>query len=77
MGITLPLLWVSMLFPLFGGWIAAMLGLVWLVARLLYSAAYMADPDKRVAGAMLGGVSNALLLITAAVSVTMAWFGPH
>jgi glutathione S-transferase len=73
MGITLPLLWVSILFPLFGGWIAAALGLVWVISRMLYSASYMADPDKRVAGAMLGGVSNLLLLVTAVVSVGMAW----
>jgi hypothetical protein len=45
------------------------------VARILYLRAYMADPEKRLIGAMLSGILNLILLVLAIVGVAMAWAG--
>ena len=73
LGIVLPLLWVATLFPVLGGWMAAGVGLVWVGARILYRSAYMADPERRIAGAGIGGLCNLALLILALWGVAAAW----
>src|SRR5437763_13017262 len=56
MGIVLPFLWVAAFYPIHWAWLAPLVGLLWLVSRIVYLRGYMADPDKRLAGAMLGGL---------------------
>jgi glutathione S-transferase len=46
--------------------IAAGLGVVWIVGRLIYSAGYMADPGKRSAGFFIQLLAAAVLLLGAA-----------
>ena len=75
LGMFLPALWLAALYPVLGGWLAAALGVLWLVARLLYSQSYMADPDKRGVGAGLTGLSTLALLIAALVGIVLAWLG--
>ncbi|MBV9883251.1 MAG: MAPEG family protein [Sphingomonadaceae bacterium] len=45
--------------------VAAGLGLVWIVGRLLYSAGYMADPKKRSMGFLIQFLAAAVLLFGA------------
>jgi glutathione S-transferase len=73
MGIVLPLLWVATLFPVAWPWLPALIGLLWVATRLLYLRTYMADPDKRLAGAGLGGLCNLVLLILAVAGIAVAW----
>ena len=73
MGIVLPFLWVAALFPVPWPWLAPVVALVWLLARVIYLRGYMADPDKRVPGAMLGGLCDLLLFLIAAAGVIRAW----
>jgi glutathione S-transferase len=73
LGIVLPLLWVATLFPVLGGWATAAIGLVWVAGRIVYRAAYMADPDRRIAGAGIGGLCNIALLVLALRGVTAGW----
>jgi glutathione S-transferase len=75
MGIALPLLWLATLFPVGPAWLPALIGLLWVVARVLYLRAYMADPEKRLIGAMLSGILNLILLVLAIVGVAMVWAG--
>jgi len=75
LGLFLPLLWLATLYPLLGAWIAAAVGVVWLVARVLYARAYMADPDKRLIGAGLTGLCTIALLILALIGIGMGWLG--
>ena len=61
--ITLPAMWISAMYyrPL----VAAGLGLVFFLGRLLYRAGYMQDPAKRGPGMMIGFLANVALLLTA------------
>jgi glutathione S-transferase len=45
--------------------VAAGLGLVWIVGRLLYSAGYMAEPGKRSMGFLIQFLAAAVLLLGA------------
>ena len=63
----LPIFLVSLwLFALY--WnelVAAGLGIVWIIGRLLYSAGYMADPAKRSTGFLIQFLAGAVLLLGA------------
>ena len=45
--------------------VAAGLGVVWIIGRLLYSAGYMADPAKRSTGFLIQFLAGAALLLGA------------
>jgi glutathione S-transferase len=73
LGMLLPLLWLCAFYPIPIAWIAPLVGLVWVIARILYLRAYMADPETRLIGAMLSGLSNAVLALLAIAGVARAW----
>lgn len=70
MVLFVPVLWIfaTLVSDLFAG-VAAV---VWIVGRVMYSQAYMADPSKRTAGFMLGIL---VLLITFVWSIVMVVMG--
>ncbi len=72
MGILLPFLWVAALYPIPYPWIAPLVGLIWLVGRIDYMRGYMADPGKRLIGAMIGGLTGILMFFIAAAGVVKA-----
>lgn len=74
MGIILPFLWVAAFYPIGWAWLAPLVGLVWIISRIVYLSGYMADPEKRLAGAMMGGICNLTLFIIAAIGVGRIWF---
>jgi uncharacterized membrane protein YecN with MAPEG domain len=61
--IYLPSLWLFALY--WNELIAAAVGVVWIVGRLLYSTAYMADPAKRGTGFLIQTLACAVLLLGA------------
>ena len=73
MAMTLPLLWIATLFPVGPAWLPAAIGLLWVLGRILYLRAYMADPEKRLIGAALSGVLNLVLLGLSIVGVAEVW----
>jgi glutathione S-transferase len=73
MAITLPMLWIATLFSVGPAWLPAAIGLAWVVARIVYLRAYMADPAKRLVGAGLTGLCNVVLLVLAIAGLAMAW----
>jgi glutathione S-transferase len=72
MGIVLPLLWVATLVTPWG-WAPAAIAVLWLVARIVYARGYTADPDKRITGAMMSGITILALALLAIAGVVMAW----
>ena len=75
LAIVLPLLWIGTLYPIgpMLAWLAPLVGLVWVLSRVVYLRGYMADPENRLAGAMIGGICSALLLLIAIVGLVRAW----
>src|SRR5205085_3222554 len=63
----LPIFLVSLwLFALYwNDLVAAGLGVIWIVGRILYQTGYMADPAKRELGFMVQAVATAVLLFGA------------
>jgi len=59
----LPSLWLFALY-LSSVW-AGVLGMLWILGRILFIAGYMGAADKRGTGFMIGFVANALLLLGA------------
>ena len=72
MGMFLPFLWLAAFYPIGWNWLAPLIGFVWLVGRVLYMRGYMADPNKRLIGAMIGGLTTLLLAVIATIGVVQA-----
>ncbi|MDB5674228.1 MAG: rane protein [Sphingomonas bacterium] len=70
-----PLLWLTAFYPMPVTWIASLVGLVWLVGRVLYLRAYMHDPKTRAMGAMTSGLAIVALLALAIAGVLRAGLG--
>lgn len=71
--IFLPSLWLFALY-----WdqrIAAGMGLVWIVGRIVYALGYVADPQKREAGFLIQSLAAAALLFGALGKAAWAAFG--
>ena len=69
MPIFLPCLWLFALFVPYswGSPTAAVLGLIWIIGRVLYQRGYMTDPSKRSTGFMVQGVATIVLLLGALI----------
>jgi uncharacterized membrane protein YecN with MAPEG domain len=61
--VTLPAMWICAQF--FMPMVAAALGLVFLIGRVLYRNAYVTDPTKRGPGMIMGFLANIALILTA------------
>jgi len=70
--IFLPLLWLAAAFFAPQPAVAPLLGLVWVVGRVLYMTGYMRDPDKRGLGFGISALAEILLLLTALWGVVTA-----
>lgn len=73
----LPLLWLATVFFQTPGWLPAVLGLVWIVGRILYLRGYMAAADKRGIGFQITILATAALLILSIIGVVQAWIAVH
>lgn len=60
----LPGLWLFAIY--WSDLLAAILGLVWILGRVIYALSYVNDPSKRTAGFLIQFVATAVLLIGAA-----------
>ena len=69
MPIFLPLLWLFALYV--SDWGAAVLGLVWIVGRLLYIRGYSEDAEKRHRGFVVQSIASGALLLGAVAGVVL------
>ena len=67
----LPSLWLAL--PVLHDNIAAGIGALWILGRLLYSRGYMQDPAKRGPGMWLTFLSTAVLCVAAMVGAVSDW----
>ncbi len=65
--IFLPLLWLAGTF--FNRWVACILGVIWIVGRVLYMQGYMDAPERREAGAITSGAASAILAVISVLGV--------
>ncbi len=75
--VFLPLLWLATVYfsptyPLLM-WLPALLGLAWIVGRILYMTGYMADPDKRGIGFGIASLAQLLLMVLAIAGIVRVW----
>ncbi len=69
--VFLPALWICGLTLSRRG--AALLGLLYIVARVVYARGYLADPAKRSAGVMMTVAANGLLMLGGLVGIIIHW----
>lgn len=67
----LPSLWLAL--PVLHDNIAAGIGAIWILGRLLYARGYMQDPVKRGPGMMLTFISTTILWLAAVVGAVSDW----
>ena len=73
MPIILPLLWLSTIYFHMLAWLPAAFGLVWLVGRVVYWQGYIAHPDKRSMGFLIGSVAALGLLVLAIIGIVQGF----
>jgi glutathione S-transferase len=73
MGLFLPLLWLTALYPIGFAYLAPLIGLLWVAGRLVYLRGYMQDPERRVLGAMVCGLASGALLVIAVIGLVRTW----
>jgi glutathione S-transferase len=71
--VFLPLLWLATVYFHWVGWLPAVMGVVWIIGRLMYMQAYMADPDKRGTGFGITFFAHVVLLIMAVAGIVASW----
>jgi glutathione S-transferase len=69
LAVFLPALWLFAVYV--SAPIAAVLGLVFLVARVLYARGYVADPKQRSTGALLTAITTSVLLLGALIGAVV------
>jgi glutathione S-transferase len=75
--IFLPLLWLATLYfsPAFSmpylSWLPPVLGVIWVIGRIVYKSGYMAAPEKRSTGFMTAGLAVVGLLICSIIGIIM------
>jgi glutathione S-transferase len=69
MPIFLPLLWLFALYV--SDWAAAVLGLAWIVGRVLYIRGYTEAAEKRHSGFFVQGIASGALLIGALIGIIL------
>jgi len=71
--VFLPSLWFFGIYV--SSTVAALLGIVFVVARFLYSTGYVADPDKRTVGFGMGFLAQVILLVGALIGSAFSFLG--
>jgi glutathione S-transferase len=83
MVIFLPLLWLATIYfsPAMSiawlSWLPPVVGVIWIIGRLLYMTGYMQAPEKRGTGFGIAGIAVIALFIMAVIGVVMQWMAAN
>jgi glutathione S-transferase len=71
-------LWLAAIYFNPGGmpvlaWLVPVLGLVWVIGRVLYLQGYMAAPEKRGTGFAVASLSQIVLILLGLIGIGMTW----
>jgi len=69
LAVFLPALWLTTIY--LDARIAAALGAIWIVGRVVYMQGYMREADKRGLGFGIAGIVNIVLILTSIAGVAM------
>lgn len=69
----LPALWLFA--AIWGDFLAAIIGVIYPIGRIVYALGYYAEAGKRSAGFMIGFISTVILLLGALVGLAMSALG--
>ncbi|HEY2071732.1 MAG TPA: MAPEG family protein [Rhizomicrobium sp.] len=77
--IFLPLLWLATLYfspamtMVYLAWLPPVLGIIWVIGRVMYMSGYMAAANKRSTGFLISFIAILGLVLCSIVGVVMAW----
>jgi glutathione S-transferase len=71
--IFLPLLWLATLYFRLYPWVPSLIGVVWVLGRIVYSVGYMRDPNARHAGFAIAFFASVALLILSVIGLVETW----
>ena len=77
--VFLPLLWLATIYfspsmtMVYLSWLPPVLGLIWVIGRVLYMSGYMAAPEKRSTGFLISLIAVVGLLICSIIGIVMVW----
>jgi glutathione S-transferase len=75
--VFLPLLWLSNAYFQMFPYITGALGLVWIVGRIIYGLAYVANPSSRGLGFGITFLATIGLFITSMIGIVQAYIALH
>jgi len=79
MPIFLPLLWLATIYfspamsMAYLSWLPPVLGVIWIIGRIVYMNGYMTAPEKRSTGFLIAGLAAIGLLICAIIGVAIGF----
>ena len=77
--VFLPLLWLAAIYfspamsMAYLSWLPPVLGVVWIIGRIIYMYGYMAAPERREAGFIIAALAVLALFICDIVGIAMVW----
>lgn len=73
----LPLLWLATIYFMMLPWLPAVLGVIWVIGRVLYLQGYMAAAERRGMGMIVTVLAALGLFILSAVGIVQAWMATN
>lgn len=77
--VFVPALWLATVYfspamsVLYLSWLPPVLGLIWIIGRMIYKSGYMTAPDKRETGFIVSTLAVLALVICALIGIFMTW----
>ncbi len=71
--VFIALLWLATIYFHTLPWLPALVGLIWVIGRVLYMTGYMNDPSKRGTGFGIAMLSQLVLLVIAVIGIVQTW----